>query len=666
MKHIRSGNIDLCVDEKTGSVSGIACQVSRVVGSVSGGGERQWMQRPGEVVIRDDLLRRTFRTEDIERVDVSDEAGRLRIAKSFVGAPWALEETYSAEPDCVRWDARLVLPKGDFRSVAISWEVPVPAIPYSWQVWSARQDMPKPLYWATSDEIEYAESTSGTLIPAFAWYLPKENWGFAVCKPFGLRTPCLRFGYGLREPRFRVSFNRLALSPEREAVASLLFRGIPGCWRPALGWVYNRHREYFESSSALLPSLWGGHNCAGYEQSEDDIATGAAAGERWCEIHGHFPHYGQYDAGREEWVSIQHAWRTPPPDGTDAGAHPQEPPVEAKDIVSLDKMRGTIARLNRHGVAPLPYIQVSGDANPTVAERFKSDEIRDINGDRVFWRECGSSVLVQMNADDALGFGKHLDSMIDGMLDKYTGAKGVFVDQACYNFVDTAHFDGITAIDNRPCYMTGFNFWNRLERVASRLHPDGAIMANGPHSIEAMRHIDGIMAEGLDWLCGQLKYLALGKPVFFLLYKHSRAAVERMLQSALVHAAGYTAAAWSASYRDIYDAYVPLLRMLYNRRWVFDPDPLTLPQGLRGDIYRAADGALLIPLVRNQILYCGAAIEAGIKIRTADTADVCNVELFQVGNAQAEPAIWKLIGNEISIESLPDNFVAGLLRLTTR
>jgi hypothetical protein len=647
IKLIRAGGLCLPIDLTTGRVAGMSVVV---------GASKEWTHHAGEVIVRDDLLRRVFTTEDLEEIKASADARRLCLKKRFRGAPWRLEEVYSEEPDCIRWDAQLILPKGEFRSVAISWEVPMPANPYPWQVWTARHDMPKDLCKTANEEIEFAEPTCGTLIPAFAIYLPGENWGFAVCKPFGSRTPCLRFCFGLREPRFRVRFDHLALSAGHPASAALFFRGIPGCWRPVLGWVVGRYREYFESSSKLLPRLWGGHNCSGYDQSEEEIAAGRAAGERWCEIHAHFPAYGQYDAQQEHWISMRRAWRMTIP-GVNV------PVTEAQCAVSLDKVRDTIARLNQHGIAPLPYIQLSGDASPPVAERFPADEIRNLHGELVSWPECGSSVTVQMNADDGLAFGRHLDAMFNGVLDKYTGAKGLFVDQACYNFIDRAHFDGITAIDNRPCYMTGFNYWNRLQRVAARVHPDGVIMANGPHSIEIMRHIDGTMAEALDWVCDQQKYLTVNKPMYFLLYDHSRTNVELMLQNALVHAAGYTAAGWSKQYQDIYDAYVPLLRMLDNRRWVFDANPLTLPPELRGDIYRAVDGSYLVALVRQHVLEVAPSKISAITIRPSAARHVSKVELYLPGG-KLVTAKWKCCGNEIVVESLPVRFVAGLLRIT--
>jgi len=96
---------------------------------------------------------------------------------------------------------------------------------------------------------------------------------------------------------------------------------------------------------------------------------------------------------------------------------------------------------------------------------------------------------------------------------------------------------------------------------------------------------------------------------------------------------------------------------------VFDPDPLALPAGLRGDIYRAADGKLIVTLVRNQVLKFAQDDRAAVRIRTADISAVCGVKLYQVGQKEPESIEWKVKDNELIIETLPKNMVAGLLKL---
>jgi len=50
-----------------------------------------------------------------------------------------------------------------------------------------------------------------------------------------------------------------------------------------------------------------------------------------------------------------------------------------------------------------------------------------------------------MNSDPALPFGRDITRQIDGMMARYPDLNGVFLDQPCYNVLDQAHDDGITA-----------------------------------------------------------------------------------------------------------------------------------------------------------------------------------------------------------------------------
>jgi hypothetical protein len=101
------------------------------------------------------------------------------------------------------------------------------------------------------------------------------------------------------------------------------------------------------------------------------------------------------------------------------------------------------------------------------------------------------------------------------------------------------------------------------------------------------------MAEGVDWLCDHLQYYGLAKPIFFLKYKTDDASIESMFLRCLKYAAGYSSYAPAAASKDLYALYRPLLERLFRRRWVFDPDPLNLPEGFDGGLYRSRGGSLL-------------------------------------------------------------------------
>jgi hypothetical protein len=633
-------------------------------------GQNLWAESPVGLEVRDDLLEKKFDAGSAQ-IDGRIQDGKLLIEKRFEGAPWILRETYAPEDDRVRWTARLELTAGAFRSCAIGLTLPWPERRESWQVWTARHDMPKALGAADEEWIENQGMGSRAVIPALAVYNRKMNWGLALCKPFEAPTPRLRFGIGRKEPGLRVVFDWLALAPDRPAEVSLLLRGIPGCWRPALGWIFDMYREYFVPRSKLVASLWGGHNCSDYKQTEQEISSGARAGEKWCEIHGHFSNYGQYDSQAEQWASVRYLWRRPKE--ASAGPPTQAEIASPESGITLGLILKTIRLLNKYGIAPLPYIQVCGNTSGPVTERFKADAIVGLDGKPPYWHQAGACYITQINADPSLAFGRYLEEMIAGMLRRYEGNQGVFVDQACYDFPDTAHFDGISAIANQPAYMQRFNYNPRLEWLSAKLHPDRVIMANGPVTIEIMRAIDGIMAEVVGAAdcrinCRQYQCLALVKPMFCLLSPdNDRRRVAEALKTSLVFACGYTAGGNAEHHQDVYDAYVPLINKLARRTWIFDPDPLTLPAGWEGGIFRGEDGNILVPMViyADEKGECAPRPIEPVTVRTADVRRVREARLWLPGAAVPEPAAWQRSDSdgEITIGPMSTPAVAALFEL---
>ena len=661
---VRAGTAMLAVDKASG-------RPDRLMAGPEG--RELWTADPLGVDVRDDLLARTFGAAPAS-VHGEMKAGTLVLEKRFEGAPWTLHETYAPEGPHVRWTARVALAEGAFRSCAVCLTLPWPDRRETWQVWAARHDMPKALCGQGKDKeeewIENAGQSHRAVIPALAVYSRQMGWGLALCKPFETPTPRLRFGIGRNGPGIQVCFDWMALSPQRAATASLLIRGTPPCWRPALEWIHDTHREYFAPRSALVAGLWGGHNCSDYKQTEQEVRSGAGVGLKWCVIHGHFPNYGDYDSQADEWASIRYLWGRPKdgPEGPPTEAEKQDPRCK----VTIDMVRETIRLLNKHDVAALPYVQVCGDASGPVTERFKPDRIISLDGKPPRWHETGACYLTQLNADPSLAFGRHLDKMIEGMLRRYEGHKGVCVDQACYDFPDTAHDDGITAIGNKPAYMQRFNYNPRLEWLSRELHPDGVIMANGPVTIEIMRAIDGLTVETRPApdsriYLRQFQYLTLVKPMYYSTSKDDdRRGVEEALKASLAYACGYTACGGSECYQDVFDAYVPLIDRLAHRTWIFDPNPLDLPDGWDGGIFRAANGNILVTVVR--FADPGGPCEPEpiglLAVRTRDVDHVGSVRVWHPGAAAADSVNWRRTANgEIQIGPMGRPVVAVMLEL---
>jgi hypothetical protein len=263
-----------------------------------------------------------------------------------------------------------------------------------------------------------------------------------------------------------------------------------------------------------------------------------------------------------------------------------------------------------------------------VAKQFPESQMRDRRG-----RPFSSWVhTIMMNGDISLPFGKDITRQIKGLLSRYPECDGVWFDQACYNFMDTAHSDGISAYENRPVYMGGFNYRPHLELLSQLLHPEKAIISNGPFGIGIMPYIDGVYAEGHIHFCEKYQYYCLDKPMFFYWPTKTLRDIEFMFQNCLLYGAGYFCSPTREKKRiEIYDRYIPLLSKLYRRQWVFDPDPVQVPDYWQYGIYRGEKGTLLVPLV-NTLVGTGSTNGSGeVKVATAETQEVKKVLIHRPG-----------------------------------
>lgn len=574
-----------------------------------------WSAHPGDVIIRDDLLRKTFDRRDLQKVSFSEENNELTIEKTFHGAPWLLRETYGVEDGAVSWKSKLILDEGDFRSCAISYAIPWPQPMYPISFWAAKDKMPSAPHMFAEIALEYGEATSGTLMPAMCSYIDNENTGLLLTMPFDFKTPRFRFISAYREPDLRAQFDWMALSTTRSAETSLLMRGIKGNWRSGLGWLYERFKEYFEPRSTLIDSLWGGHISGRWNVTLKEAEAMARLGLKWHEIHCHFPAYGNY---HPEGIT---SWRS---------GHERND----ESLITVDAIRQAIKNIHAVGAAAMPYIQVTGDGDEKLLDpSFESSRVRDFYGNLT----SAWPGTFLMNSDPSLPFGKDMIRQIDGMVSRYPEMDGVFLDQPCYNHQDTAHDDGITAVNNRPAYMTGFNYFPHLEHLSSLLHPEKAIVSNAPFGVGILKYIDGFMAEGEGWLCDRLKYYGLAKPMFFLVYQSGDADIELMFQSCLIHGAGYSSYSKAAASVDLYDKYVPLVEKLFRRKWIFDPKPISFPKMFEGDIFRSRSGSLLASIVnRKSRLPQRVLRDKTVHVCTSDAEQIQSVTLYQTGGDKIE------------------------------
>ena len=49
--------------------------------------------------------------------------------------------------------------------------------------------------------------------------------------------------------------------------------------------------------------------------------------------------------------------------------------------------------------------------------------------------------------------------------------------------------------------------------------------------------------------------------------------------------------------RKVFETYIPLVEKLYGRKWLLEPNPLNLPYGCAGNIFKGEKGDIIITLV---------------------------------------------------------------------
>ena len=558
-----------------------------------------WSPRPGGLEIVDELTGAGYRDGrdpsevTVERIRANGSPG-WRVRKAFRGAAFTVTETWSATSSEILWAASVHLKaRQRARSIQVRQFVPWPEDPYDWKVWTAARHYPALAAQVGNQYVTYGDVCFGTVLPIVTVYDEAKDLGLSLAKPFGLRIP--QWGFRFDTYHFggiHVESGLLGLRPDRDARVELMFCAHAGCWRPALGWLVKKYPDYFKPGNPRTPErLEGGFMTGSAFRSPQELRRAARRGARMVDVHNHFPFYGNYFPDDSEWKTWR--WTENP---AEARAR-KEPPN------SPQRMERSFRKMQRMGMLALPYLQIAGDAWQPWAEREFPESIAVSPDGRRFpgWK----NMHWLMNADPSLPFGQHIDRQIDRFFDLYGDmADGVFWDQACYDFIDIAHDDGITMLDNKPAYRLAFCYEKHAAKLVAELRRRKQfLVANGPVYIELCRGIDAIMAEAHEWIAQVFQYLCAARPMLYFgkIKTLTPATLEALFQECLLLGASCYAAhqvAWPREMDRLHDVYRPMIDRLRGRRLCFDPNPLTVPTGIEGNLFRGAEGEVIVVLVR--------------------------------------------------------------------
>jgi hypothetical protein len=393
-----------------------------------------------------------------------------------------------------------------------------------------------------------------------------------------------------QRPHFKVVNDFLSLREGKETRFSLLISPNKGKWRDALGWYSDRYSAYFQPDPKIRSQDGVYSITVPWDQNPDEslaeprLVGRAARGVKWMELHGHFPWYGLYVHPTPEWKGY---WGP----------------------MSYDKVRRYIDLVKKHGIAVHIYYNIIDGDIKYIDDNFPESVARDEDG-KIIRAYQGCHL---MNADLATPFGKHCLDQFNKLLETYPNIDGIFFDVYGRHYdIDFAHDDGLTMVNNKPAYCLKFAFQRLMDKIDPIARAKGLVFsANKPEGLEFMRGIDYIMAdEGSDEdRLEAMQYYGLYKPIIILdggIATRAEGDFKKCLRLGMIYndldpgremKAREAAPQMHEQATRALDAYGPLFNFLIGRTWVLAGEPIELPEGIRGNIFRQPSGDCIVTMI---------------------------------------------------------------------
>lgn len=533
-----------------------------------------------------DPLTTSFR---IMRWDVIKREGgpEVNFTQQYDGAPFTIDQTFRQTPQGLRWEARLRLleDRKDSRSLQVNWVLPLPGL---WWFWGPTSCEAHQTDGVAPYRYLYGHTDWGplcTILPLVGVW--GEKAGAAIFSPPDVRkcqisfetyTPSgLDVAVGVYRQvedmqMLRVAHQMIGLRPGKDLVLAIAIAGTRPDWRGVLGHYVSSYPDLFEPIpqarkyeglyALTTPMAWVAEEG---EMNWDHLLEVAAT---VAEVHGHFLEYGYY--------------LTP-----DLLEDPDKPFVGegvAQNRMTLAENRRAVNQMKMVGVAPFIYFYNVHAPDKLLADRFPGETCLDEQGRSMpAWLK---QATIQGPRDSA--FGRNLLAQLDLLLKAYPNAPGFFLDNFMHQKADFAHDDGTMMVHNKPCYDLNRNHQELGAECLQILHKAGKVtMVNKLATIESAKDVDMVLVEGTDAQGLALHAFAcVNRALYPLNWKHpdKKYRCERGLQSCLIW--GCLPSTELARDLETCKAYRPLTDALIGKRWVFDPNPLTLPPDYQGQVFR--------------------------------------------------------------------------------
>ena len=445
-----------------------------------------------------------------------------------------------------------------------------------------------------------------------------------------------------------VTFPRVRLEPNGSRDVTLYVVPHAGDWRPGLGWMRGRWPGAFDVPGPLWRMQSPGYE--GESATGDDVQGEVFTDEYWTrrlrphpwkdrlmiQSRGFDRWYGMWAPEKEPWhANIGHKYRQ-------LIAHPEQfPPEIVQGMPTADApWREQLAYIENLDYMPPPGVRTFLSNKSSLYPMWETFTHADVHRftDKVHRRgwhtishfdifEAWAPWLAQEFPDSAFPghwfydepiwkltdpfpgspFREHIVGQLRRLFELWPGYDGIMMDQLYYERERDAADDGITVSnDGTPAS----NLHRNNGRVMAELHGITRSLGKtlwGNHartSIAITRYTDLLISEGTS-LPGMDddpgKWMTIGTRG-----GHGIGPSELANQMCMLR--GWTASALILSGRTVHAAkrdehefhvfpYYAMMDLLPGRRWELTAHALELPNGLRGNIFRRADGNILMTVV---------------------------------------------------------------------
>lgn len=685
---LENRDVQVAVDKKTGTIRSMFFRKRRQ--DLFQLLDQNMEGRAGYLRVYDELDCRSYNelADRCRLVSATKRGNRITLKKQFVGAPFVLIIRMTLDETSLVWEVQAEKKnrKVKDRSLRVGFNMPLKG---GWDVWAPCSDGNFTFDGMDSFNFNHVQVTFVSpreiILPMVSHYSRDMDVGYSILKPIGDRVPATRFQYENGEKLFNWGYNRKPVqkSPTLEVLnyyiglvgdrpmktrVEMVFH--EGDWRPGVGKVYNKYREYFDCDADVMHDMAGCFRCGNIDVGKDPQAS-RKQGLKTLEVHGHFSYYGDYlsegqdqwtkgvyervyramgaagkgmdthevydwvnSHGPEEWAAVIYG-----PDWKKQGINPE------RDLLHRRKeMKKLLDRIRKAGIYPFWYFNYSDGFRPVAEERWPDAISLDQDGKPM---GSGWCMAHNMNADPSTSFGKFCDKSIVKILECYPELAGFFLDCFRHYEVEYGHDDGITVCDNRPAYSINFSYdWitRRMKEHMRRLGKKRAIFANKPQTIRSLRYVDGMLLEG-DGDMAEEKYFwaCIAKPGFFM-WTTSRHGTDENLRRTLLHGC-YPKVAEGCT------EMLPMYEQFKRRVLCFEPDPLRVPHGAKGKLFTVGShyvASVVTPLIQSEDSVKYARTPYAL-FRVKRGADIGRVGVMYPGDKKMRKVNFKFNGSIIAV-----------------